>query len=275
MKHLTEFVEPTDALAFVPTMGALHDGHLALIRKAHAYGKKVLVSVYINPTQFESADDLAKYPKTLAHDLELAESAGADYLWTPSVQEIYPEGLASVELIPAGPLGDLYEGAARPQHFSGVLTVINRLFTITNPKYAIFGDKDFQQLFLIRQFARDKFPNTQIISGETIRDKNGIALSSRNAHLSSEELEVARVLPRARVRVQAENVSSVPALQGLLYEELTRENGFILDYAEVVDPATLLPVSEDFQGPVQVLVAGWIGSIRLIDNFAFTVKGQI
>lgn len=183
--------------------------------------------------------------------------------------------MASVELIPAGPLGDLYEGAARPQHFSGVLTVINRLFTITNPKYAIFGEKDFQQLFLIRQFARDKFPNTQIISCETIRDKNGIALSSRNARLSSEELEVARVLPRARVRVQAENVSSVPALQGLLYEELTRENGFILDYAEVVDPATLLPVSEDFQGPVQVLVAGWIGSIRLIDNFAFTVKGQI
>lgn len=275
MKHLTEFAEQIDALAFVPTMGALHDGHLALIRKAREFGKKVLVSVYVNPTQFESSDDLAKYPKTLSHDLELAQSAGADYVWTPSVQEIYPEGLANVELISAGPLGDLYEGASRPQHFSGVLTVINRLFTITNPRYAIFGEKDFQQLFLIRQFAHIKFPNTQIISGETVRNKNGIALSSRNSRLTSDELEIARVLPRTRVRAQSENSSSVRTLKALLQSELNGQPGFTLDYAEVVDPTTLLPVSDDFQGSVQVLLAGWIGSIRLIDNFAFIVKGQI
>lgn len=275
MKHLTEFAEQIDALAFVPTMGALHDGHLALIRKAREFGKKVLVSVYVNPTQFESSDDLAKYPKTLSHDLELAQSAGADYVWTPSVQEIYPEGLANVELISAGPLGDLYEGASRPQHFSGVLTVINRLFTITNPRYAIFGEKDFQQLFLIRQFAHIKFPNTQIISGETVRNENGIALSSRNSRLTSDELEIARVLPRTRVRAQSENSSSVRTLKALLQSELNGQPGFTLDYAEVVDPTTLLPVSDDFQGSVQVLLAGWIGSIRLIDNFAFIVKGQI
>ena len=275
MKHLTEFAEQIDALAFVPTMGALHDGHLALIRKAREFGKKVLVSVYVNPTQFESSDDLAKYPKTLSHDLELAQSAGADYVWTPSVQEIYPEGLANVELISAGPLGDLYEGASRPQHFSGVLTVINRLFTITNPRYAIFGEKDFQQLFLIRQFAHIKFPDTQIISGETVRNKNGIALSSRNSRLTSDELEIARVLPRTRERAQSENSSSVRTLKALLQSELNGQPGFTLDYAEVVDPTTLLPVSDDFQGSVQVLLAGWIGSIRLIDNFAFIVKGQI
>ena len=273
MKHLTEFSEQIDELAFVPTMGALHDGHLALIRKACEFGKKVLVSVYVNPTQFESADDLAKYPKTLERDLELAHSAGADYLWTPSVQEIYPEGLASVQLIPAGPLGDLYEGASRPQHFSGVLTVINRLFTITNPRFAIFGEKDFQQLFLIRKFAHDKFPQVQIISGETIRNKDGIALSSRNSRLTPDELEIAKVLPRART--QSEQASSVPTLKAVLQSELTEQSGFTLDYAEVVDPTTLLSVPDDFQGLVQVLLAGWIGSIRLIDNFAFTVKGHI
>lgn len=272
MKHLTEFDEQIDALAFVPTMGALHDGHLALIKEARKSSQRVLVSVYVNPTQFESVDDLAKYPKTLSRDLELAESAGADYLWTPSVHEIYPEGLANVPLISAGLLGDLYEGASRPQHFSGVLTVINRLFTITKPQCAIFGEKDFQQLFLIRKFAQEKFPNIEIITGQTVRDENGIALSSRNSRLSPEEMKIARVLPRTRER--ALGAETIQKLREILRSELSTEPGFALDYAEVVNPSTLLPVSDDFQGAVQVLLAGWIGSVRLIDNFAFTVKEQ-
>ncbi len=275
MKHLTEFVEQIDALAFVPTMGALHDGHLALIKQAREScesSKRVLVSIYVNPTQFESVDDLARYPKTLSRDLELAQDAGADYLWTPSVHEIYPEGLANVSLISAGPLGDLYEGASRPQHFSGVLTVINRLFTITKPECAIFGEKDFQQLFLIQKFAQEKFPNIEIVAGQTVRDENGIALSSRNLRLSPEEMQIARVLPRTReLALGAETIGK---LRELLRGELSREPGFTLDYVEVVNPSTLLPVSNDFQGAVQVLIAGWIGSVRLIDNFAFTVKEQ-
>lgn len=278
MKHLTSFSEQIDSLAFVPTMGALHDGHLALIKEARKYvadsDGKVLVSVYVNPTQFESADDLAKYPKTLARDLELAESAGADLLWTPTVNEIYPEGLDNVELIPAGSIGDLYEGASRHNHFSGVLTVINRLFTITRPKFAIFGEKDFQQLFLIRKFAREKFPDTVIVPGATVRDNSGIALSSRNSRLSVREMEVARVLPRAQAEVKRINAQSVSEISELISRVFAEESGFTPDYVAVVNPETLLPADDEYQGPVQVLLAGWIGSVRLIDNFAHHVKGR-
>lgn len=273
MKHLTVFTEPIAGFAFVPTMGALHEGHLALIRQARSVGRKVLVSVYVNPTQFESADDLAKYPKTLDQDLKLAASAGADFLWTPSVAEIYPEGLTNVKLMSAGALGDIYEGASRPQHFSGVLTVINRLFSIVQPEFAIFGEKDFQQLFLIRRFAHEYFPNIQILAGATVRDKNGIALSSRNARLTPAELLMARVLPRTQQN--ARGALTVTALKASLEQTLHSEPGFTLDYAQVVDPKSLLPVANDFQGVVQVLLAGWIGSVRLIDNFAYEVKGQL
>lgn len=273
LKHLTSFSEPITGLAFVPTMGALHEGHLALIRQARSVGKKVLVSVYVNPTQFESADDLAKYPKTLDQDLKLAASAGADFLWTPTVAEIYPEGLAHVKLISAGELGDLYEGASRPEHFSGVLTVINRLFSIVQPEFAIFGEKDFQQLFLIRRFAHENFPNIHILAGATVRDENAIALSSRNARLSPTELAMAQVLPRAQEN--AHGSLSVPALKARLEQTLHSEPGFTLDYAQVVAPTSLLPVADDFRGTVQVLLAGWIGSVRLIDNFAYDVKGQL
>jgi pantoate--beta-alanine ligase len=272
MRHLDVMREPISELAFVPTMGALHDGHLALIKKAKNFGRQVLVSVYVNPTQFESSADLAKYPKTIERDLELASSAGADYLWTPAVEEIYPEGLANVEFVPAGALGDLYEGVSRPNHFSGVLTVINRLFKITSPRYAIFGEKDFQQLFLIRRFARESFPNTEIISGETVRDENGIALSSRNSRLSSDELVIARVLPRAQEVVKESH--ELAFIRTALREVLARQSGFTLDYAEIVDPLTLQPVSSSFTGQVQVLIAGWVGSVRLIDNFSHHVKGR-
>ena len=274
MRHLTSFTEHAGSMAFVPTMGALHDGHLALIKLARQFSEKVLVSIYVNPTQFESEDDLAKYPKTLANDLKLAASAGADWVWTPSVDEIYPEGIENVELVPAGPVGDLYEGASRPNHFSGVLTVINRLFSITKPRYAVFGEKDYQQLFLIKKFAQEKFPEIKIINGETIRDTNEIALSSRNSRLTSVELESARVLPTIQREVKSTHCICSSEIREVVHKVVNAQSGFTLDYVEVVDPATLLTVSDDFQGLVQVLFAGWIGSVRLIDNFSYEVKGQ-
>ena len=274
MRHLTSFTEHAESMAFVPTMGALHDGHLALIKLARQFSEKVLVSIYVNPTQFESEEDLAKYPKTLANDLKLAASAGADWVWTPSVDEIYPEGIENVELVPAGPVGDLYEGASRPNHFSGVLTVINRLFSITKPRYAVFGEKDYQQLFLIKKFAQERFPDIKIINGETIRDPNGLALSSRNSRLTSVELEVARVLPTIQREVKSTHCICSSEIREVAHEVVNAQSGFTLDYLEVVDPATLLTVSDDFQGLVQVLFAGWIGSVRLIDNFSYEVKGQ-
>ena len=253
-------------------MGALHAGHQSLITKARELSDEVVVSVFVNPLQFEDKTDLAKYPKTPEQDARLAQAAGVTNLWTPDYETIYP---TETKKLSAGELGSKFEGVHRLGHFDGVLTVVNRLFEMVKPRYAIFGEKDFQQLFLIRQFAHIKFPNTQIISGETVRNKNGIALSSRNSRLTSDELEIARVLPRTRERAQSENSVSVRTLKALLQSELNGQPGFTLDYAEVVDPTTLLPVSDDFQGSVQVLLAGWIGSIRLIDNFAFIVKGQI
>jgi pantoate--beta-alanine ligase len=274
MRHLTTFDHSIDSLAFVPTMGALHDGHRSLITRARGYGKKVLVSVYVNPTQFESADDLAKYPKTLDNDLAVAKEAGADYLWTPSVTEIYPEGLADVHLISAGPIGDMYEGASRPNHFSGVLTVINRLFSITKPEFAIFGEKDFQQLFLIRKFAGEHFPQVSIIAGETIRDKDGVALSSRNKRLSDDEMKIAQILPKVQRAVKGLHESTSTEIAAKAREVFATEEGFTVDYVAIVNPETLLPVGDDFQGRVQILLAGWIGSVRLIDNFSHEVKGR-
>jgi pantoate--beta-alanine ligase len=253
-------------------MGALHAGHLAMIKSARTLAEQVAVTVFVNPTQFESSEDLAKYPKTLARDLELAASAGADILWSPTVNEIYPEGISQVDLIAAGPLGDVYEGAARPGHFSGVLTVINRLFAITKPDYAIFGEKDYQQLFLIQKFAAERFPSIKIIPAPTVRDQDGIALSSRNARLSDKELGIARVFSRAHAA--ALTSQTVRELKLSVVQVCTEEVGFRLDYVEVVAPDDLLPVSEEFRGQVRVLLAGWIGSVRLIDTFAFEVKGR-
>ena len=272
MKLLTRFDERVDSLAFVPTMGALHAGHLALIKKAQTLGANVLVSIYVNPTQFESFDDLARYPKTLDRDLELAEQAGANFVWTPTVDEIYPEGIAQVAMIPAGPIGDRYEGVARPNHFSGVLTVINRLFTITEPQFAIFGEKDYQQLFLIRRFANEKFPAIDIVAGATVRDSHGIALSSRNSRLSPQEMVIARVFPQAAEL--AKEIHSVSTLKMRIEQLFASQSGFTPDYVEVVDPDSLLPAPDDFHGVVRVLMAGWIGSVRLIDNFSHLVKGR-
>ena len=273
MQHLISFDTSIAPIALVPTMGALHEGHLALIKKARECSEQVLVSVFINPTQFESMADLENYPKTLTSDLELAAKAGADYLWSPTVAEIYPEGMSKVDMISAGPIGDLYEGASRPNHFSGVLTVINRLFTITNPRCAVFGEKDFQQLFLIKQFAREHFPEIKILSGETVRDGDGIALSSRNSRLNNHELEIAKVFPRTQSAARGSR--TVQELKSSVLQVCLAEAGFTLDYVEVVSPIDLLPVAEDFQGQVRVLLAGWIGSVRLIDNFAFEIEGRI
>lgn len=275
MKHFTHFADAVDDLAFVPTMGALHDGHLALVKEARKFSSHVGLSIYVNPTQFESKSDLEKYPRTLEKDLLLAEKAGSDFVWTPSVDEIYPEGMSNVTLIPAGSLGELYEGVSRHNHFSGVLTVIERLFRITNPRYALFGEKDFQQLFLIRKFAKTYFPNVSIIAGKTIRDERGLALSSRNSRLTEDELEIAYVLPEAQAAVK--ELTNLGEMRATLHHILHNRVGFTLDYVEIVDPETLLPIptsSADFIGRVQVLLAGWVGSVRLIDNFAHEVKGQ-
>ena len=275
MQHLLKYPPSGDSannvlgekkIAFVPTMGALHQGHISLVKEAKSLADQVVMSIFVNPTQFESVEDLAKYPRTLNADIQLAEAAGVDLLWTPDVSEIYPD---KYKLIDAGELGRIYEGHSRAGHFDGVLTVVNRLFEIVKPDYAIFGEKDFQQLFLIKEFSKRAHPGIEIISGKTIREDSGLALSSRNVRLSPEEKNSALVISRAleigsKQQSYAEIKSSVLA-------ELATEIDFKLDYFAIVNPKSLLEVDQSHTGPVQLLLAGWVGSVRLIDNFAAVV----
>ena len=275
MQHLLKYPLSGDSannvlgekkIAFVPTMGALHQGHISLVKEAKSLADQVVMSIFVNPTQFESVEDLAKYPRTLNADIQLAEAAGVDLLWTPDVSEIYPD---KYKLIDAGELGRIYEGHSRAGHFDGVLTVVNRLFEIVKPDYAIFGEKDFQQLFLIKEFSKRAHPGIEIISGKTIREDSGLALSSRNVRLSPEEKNSALVISRAleigsKQQSYAEIKSSVLA-------ELATEIDFKLDYFAIVNPKSLLEVDQSHTGPVQLLLAGWVGSVRLIDNFAAVI----
>ena len=253
-------------IAFVPTMGALHEGHISLVNEAKNLAEQVVMSIFINPTQFESVEDLAKYPRTLNEDIQLAEAAGVDLLWTPDVSEIYPD---KYKLIDAGELGRIYEGHSRAGHFDGVLTVVNRLFEIVKPEYAIFGEKDFQQLFLIKEFSRKAHPEIEIISGRTIREVSGLALSSRNVRLSPEEKNSALVISRALE--MGSKKQSYSEVKSSVLAELATEIDFKMDYFAIVNPKSLLEVDQSHSGPVQLLLAGWVGSVRLIDNFAAVV----
>ena len=253
-------------IAFVPTMGALHQGHISLVKEAKSLADEVVMSIFVNPTQFESVEDLAKYPRTLNADIQLAESAGVDFLWTPDVSEIYPD---KYKLIDAGELGRIYEGHSRAGHFDGVLTVVNRLFEIVKPDYAIFGEKDFQQLFLIKEFSKRAHPGIEIISGKTIREDSGLALSSRNVRLSPEDKNSALVISRALEIGRKEQ--SYAEIKSSVLAELATEIDFKLDYFAIVNPKSLLEVDQSHTGPVQLLLAGWVGSVRLIDNFAAVI----
>ena len=253
-------------IAFVPTMGALHQGHISLVKEGKSLADQVVMSIFVNPTQFESVDDLAKYPRTLNADIQLAESAGVDFLWTPDVSEIYPD---KYKLIDAGELGRIYEGHSRAGHFDGVLTVVNRLFEIVKPDYAIFGEKDFQQLFLIKEFSKRVHPEIEIISGKTIREDSGLALSSRNVRLSPEEKNSALVISRALEIGRKEQ--SYAEIKSSVLAELATEIDFKLDYFAIVNPKSLLEVDQSHTGPVQLLLAGWVGSVRLIDNFVAVI----
>ena len=275
MQHLLKYPPSGDSandvlgekkIAFVPTMGALHQGHISLVKEAKSLADQVVMSIFVNPTQFESVEDLAKYPRTLNADIQLAEAAGVDLLWTPDVSEIYPD---KYKLIDAGELGRIYEGHSRAGHFDGVLTVVNRLFEIVKPDYAIFGEKDFQQLFLIKEFSKRAHPGIEIISGKTIREDSGLALSSRNVRLSPEEKNSALVISRA-LEIGSKQ-QSYAEIKSRVLAELATEIDFKLDYFAIVNPKSLLEVDQSHIGPVQLLLAGWVGSVRLIDNFAAAI----
>ena len=258
MKIVTDASELVHGCAFVPTMGALHSGHQSLFKIAASHNDKVLVSIFVNPLQFENAEDLEKYPRTPEKDIEMAEAAGVTHLWFPRHEELYPEGF---ERVLAGPLGDIYEGASRPGHFDGVVTVVSRLFELAQPESAIFGEKDFQQLTLIKKIKSD----VEIIAGPTIRESDGLALSSRNVRLDSDARKSATVISRALFAATREE--SVESAQSRLVQILSEEEAFICDYAEIIDENEFTPATDSTLSG-RAIVAGWINGIRLIDNMS-------
>lgn len=254
-------------VALVPTMGALHEGHLALVRLARAEAERVVVSIFVNPTQFAPNEDFSAYPRTLNDDL--AKLAGlADLVFTPAVDEMYPPGSATTVSL-AGPAAVGLEDRFRPTHFQGVATVVAKLLIQAMPDVAIFGEKDFQQLKVIARMARDLHLPVRILGGATMREPDGLALSSRNRYLSAEERATAPRLHRAlQDGAAAIRAGADPAAAATAAEAALAASGFAVDYVAARHAETLEPIASPKTGPIRLLAAARIGRTRLIDNIA-------
>lgn len=261
-------------IGFVPTMGALHAGHLSLVEIARRRGALVVVSVFVNPTQFGPGEDLDRYPRQPERDAGMLHEAGCDLLFLPSVETIYPPGNATRIHVEGAARG--YEGKLRPGHFDGVATVVTILFQLVRPNFAVFGEKDAQQLAVVRQLVRDLHLPVEIVAGPTKREPDGLAMSSRNAYLSPDEREAATVLSRALAAAGDEIAAGerrAAAIRRRLRDELQTEPRFELDYADVVDALTFQPVTR-LAGRVVIPVAGRVGNTRLLDNLQLELPGE-
>ncbi len=258
-----------ETIAFVPTMGSLHEGHKKLVATAATKADRVVVSVYVNPLQFGEGEDFDTYPRNLRADADALSDAGADVLWAPQESDIYPEGAQAVPHLSAGKVGEHFEGEARPGHFDGVLTVVSRLLTLVAPDYLVMGEKDAQQLWLVQDMVTREGFDTTVLPVATLRDTDGVALSSRNAYLSPSERHSARALSQA-LRAAAATDGGDAALAAAR-EILDQESGVRVDYLSIVDPETF-----EEQEPHTTLkdgvmiVAAIVGGTRLIDNTRLT-----
>jgi pantoate--beta-alanine ligase len=254
--------------ALVPTMGALHDGHVSLVRLAKQRAKRVVVSIFVNPTQFAPTEDFGSYPRTWKADVARLAAEDVDLIWNPDVRNMYPTGFAT-KILPEGPAIVGLEDRFRPHFFGGVATVVGKLFTQVRPDFAIFGEKDFQQLRVVTRMARDLDLGVKVIGSKTVRERDGLAMSSRNVYLSPDQRRVAAELYRAmKASAQAlragEDIAA--AMDG--GAALITGAGFALDYFELRHAETLAPVTSVKEGPMRILVAARIGTTRLIDNIA-------
>jgi pantoate--beta-alanine ligase len=254
--------------ALVPTMGALHDGHVSLVRLARRRAQRVIVSIFVNPTQFAPTEDFGSYPRTWKADIAKLAAEKVELIWHPDVKTMYPDGFAT-RITPEGPATAGLEDRFRPHFFGGVATVVGKLFTQCRPDFAIFGEKDFQQLRVVTQMARDLDLGVKVIGSRTVRERDGLAMSSRNVYLSPEERRVApelyRVMKEIARRIRAGEAIE-PAVAG--GAKLIEKAGFKLDYLEVRHAETLAPVASIKDGPLRMLVAARLGTTRLIDNIA-------
>lgn len=258
-------------VALVPTMGALHAGHLELVRVARDHADVVIASLFVNPLQFGPHEDLARYPRMPQADTEQLIVLGVEAVFMPSVEEMYPDGGRSATLVTAGHLGTVLEGRSRPGHYDGVLTVVTKLFSIVQPDVAVFGEKDAQQLFLVRRMVRDLNLPLTIVGVPTVREADGLALSSRNAMLSTGERQDARALSRALEAAGSAADRGVEAMLAAAQSVFQSDSGVQLDYLAVVDPVTFAFAGERHHGPVQVLIAARVGTVRLIDNLVTVI----
>ncbi len=254
-----------ETVALVPTMGAIHAGHLSLIGIAKAQANRVVVSIFVNPTQFGPREDFKTYPRDEAADIETLGEAGAQLIYVPSVEDMYPPGSATRVSVP-----DLTEdlcGAARPQHFQGVATVVTTLLLQCAPDIVLFGEKDYQQLLMIKRLVRDLSIPVRVVSGPTLREGDGLALSSRNAYLSPDQRKIAPLLYRVISAIAADLAEGSGADDAALAGRLKLEaEGFRVDYVAVRDAETLVPLSGPLKGRARVLAAVNLGATRLIDN---------
>ncbi len=261
-------------VAVVMTMGALHEGHMALVRAARRSAKTVIVTVFVNPLQFGPNEDFSRYPRTLEADLKLCEQAEVDIVFAPAVEDVYPGGEPLVRITP-GPMGEALEGAHRPGHFSGMLTVVNKLINLTSPDYAFFGEKDAQQLALIRRMALDLNLPVEIRGVPTVREPDGLAVSSRNRYLGPEARVSALHLSLALFAgVEQRTPGAIrAAAQAVLDDAAYAEPPVELDYLALVDPATFAEVDEAYRGPAVLALAARVGGTRLIDNLPLGIEG--
>ena len=272
-------LEALENVGFVPTMGALHEGHLALIELAQKEAEVVVVSIFVNPTQFSDDQDLAKYPRTLDTDIARLESLAKtpDILFAPNVEEVYLAGLGQPLDPRAGALGSVFEGVSRPGHFEGMLHVVSWFFRAVRPHVAVFGAKDAQQLFLVKRMAHREFKDQiKVVEAETVRAESMLALSSRNARLSSEGLAAAAVLFEAMVNAEeliTEGIAPSIALESAR-KQIESQPLAKLDYLALVNKENFAPIADDFSGLAQMLVAAVVDGVRLIDNISFYIQEQ-
>lgn len=254
-------------VAFVPTMGALHEGHLSLIREARKHTPFVVVSIFVNPLQFSAGEDFEHYPRMIEEDAAKLKAIGVNVLFTPTVNDVYQGNMEINQY--AGPIGDVLEGASRPDHFDGMLTVVSRLFDLVQPDFAVFGAKDAQQVFLVKQMVKRSYPNLEIITAPTVREVSGLALSSRNAYLSEHEHQVAQHLHAALTLGALAGTNPTVALHAAA-AAMAQAPEAKLDYIALVDADTFENVSDDFSGRALMLIAAVVGQTRLIDNLEIT-----
>lgn len=266
-KYLTAQKESNQTIGFIPTMGALHQGHLSLVKASKQQADKTVISIFVNPTQFNDASDFEKYPSTIDNDLVLLERAGCDVVFLPSVKEMYPAGTAQTEQYDLGNIEEILEGEFRPGHFQGVAQVVHRLLNIIDPDFIFIGQKDYQQCMVIKRLAEIIHSPVKVVTGNTFREDTGVAMSSRNLRLSENEFENAAAIYKM-LEYLKENYSpaTIPQLETYASNYLL-EHGFKkVDYIKLVDGDTLQPVTNNQQSNVVALVAAFIGEVRLIDN---------